>query len=123
MGVIGRPHGVRGLVHVHSYTAAAAELPAYGPFSDVESPGASGRRRRSDSAGDKEEVPREALRSVRALERCEAARARVLALCFRVTFTIVSGPNHDITTGTCSVNANCATDANGQVNFTYTRRL
>jgi 16S rRNA processing protein RimM len=34
LGVIGRPHGVRGLVHVHSYTAAPADLPAYGPFVD-----------------------------------------------------------------------------------------
>ncbi|MCW3474867.1 ribosome maturation factor RimM [Limobrevibacterium gyesilva] len=34
MGVIGRPHGVRGLVHVHSYTADPADLPAYGPFFD-----------------------------------------------------------------------------------------
>lgn len=34
MGVIGRPHGVRGLVHVHSFTADAAGLPKYGPFFD-----------------------------------------------------------------------------------------
>jgi 16S rRNA processing protein RimM len=34
MGVIGRPHGVRGLVHVHSHTADPAALPGYGPFSD-----------------------------------------------------------------------------------------
>ena len=34
MGVIGRPHGVRGLVHVHSYTADPAGLPEYGPFTD-----------------------------------------------------------------------------------------
>ena len=34
MGVIGRPHGVRGLVHVRSYTADPADLPGYGPFSD-----------------------------------------------------------------------------------------
>jgi len=34
MGVIGRPHGVRGLLHVHSYTADPAGLPEYGPFSD-----------------------------------------------------------------------------------------
>jgi 16S rRNA processing protein RimM len=34
MGVIGRPHGVRGLVHVHSYTADPTALPAYGPFTD-----------------------------------------------------------------------------------------
>ena len=31
MGVIGRPHGVRGLVHVTSY---AEDLTAYGPLSD-----------------------------------------------------------------------------------------
>ena len=35
MGVIGRPHGVRGLVRVHSYTADPAELADYGPFSDA----------------------------------------------------------------------------------------
>jgi 16S rRNA processing protein RimM len=34
MGVIGRPHGVRGLVHVHSHTADPADLPGYGPFRD-----------------------------------------------------------------------------------------
>jgi 16S rRNA processing protein RimM len=34
LGVIGRPHGVRGLVHVHSYTADPEALPAYGPFTD-----------------------------------------------------------------------------------------
>ncbi len=34
MGVIGRPHGVRGLLHVHSYTADPADLPSYGPFTD-----------------------------------------------------------------------------------------
>lgn len=34
MGVIGRPHGVRGLVHVRSYTEDPADLPGYGPFSD-----------------------------------------------------------------------------------------
>ncbi len=34
MGVIGRPHGVRGLSHVHSYTADPADLPEYGPFTD-----------------------------------------------------------------------------------------
>lgn len=34
MGVIGRPHGVRGLVHVRSYTEDPAALPGYGPFSD-----------------------------------------------------------------------------------------
>jgi 16S rRNA processing protein RimM len=32
MGVIGRPHGVRGLVHVHSY--AQADLAAYSPLQD-----------------------------------------------------------------------------------------
>ena len=35
LGVIGRPHGVRGLVHVHSYTEDPAALPKYGPFSDA----------------------------------------------------------------------------------------
>ena len=34
MGVIGRPHGVRGLVHVHSYTADPASLPSYGVLDD-----------------------------------------------------------------------------------------
>lgn len=34
MGVVGRPHGVRGLVHVHSYTADPEALPGYGPFDD-----------------------------------------------------------------------------------------
>jgi 16S rRNA processing protein RimM len=34
MGVVGRPHGVRGLLRVHSYTADPADLPAYGPFRD-----------------------------------------------------------------------------------------
>jgi 16S rRNA processing protein RimM len=34
MGVVGRPHGVRGLLHVHSYTADPADLPEYGPFHD-----------------------------------------------------------------------------------------
>jgi 16S rRNA processing protein RimM len=33
-GVIGRPHGVRGLVRVVSYTADPADLSAYGPVSD-----------------------------------------------------------------------------------------
>ena len=32
--MIGRPHGVRGLVHVHSYTADPADLAAYGPLLD-----------------------------------------------------------------------------------------
>jgi 16S rRNA processing protein RimM len=34
MAVVGRPHGVRGLVHVHSYAANPADLPRYSPFSD-----------------------------------------------------------------------------------------
>jgi 16S rRNA processing protein RimM len=34
LGVIGRPHGVRGLVHVTSYTADPADLTAYGPLAD-----------------------------------------------------------------------------------------
>jgi 16S rRNA processing protein RimM len=34
MGVIGRPHGVRGLVHVNSYTADPADLPSYGVLDD-----------------------------------------------------------------------------------------
>ena len=34
MGVVGRPHGVRGLLRVHSYTADPAALPEYGPFMD-----------------------------------------------------------------------------------------
>ena len=34
LGVIGRPHGVRGLVHVTSYTADPADLAAYGPLDD-----------------------------------------------------------------------------------------
>ena len=44
MGVIGRPHGVRGLSHVHSYTADPADLPGYGPFTDAANPGDHGRR-------------------------------------------------------------------------------
>ena len=32
--MVGRPHGVRGLVHVHSYTADAADLAAYGTLTD-----------------------------------------------------------------------------------------
>lgn len=36
-----------------------------------------------------------------------------------VTFSVVSGPNAGAG-GTCSANANCTTDANGQVSFTYT---
>jgi len=35
LGVIGRAHGVRGLVHVHSYTADPVDLTAYGPLSDA----------------------------------------------------------------------------------------
>ena len=34
MGVVGRPHGVRGLLHVHSYTADPEDLASYGPFHD-----------------------------------------------------------------------------------------
>jgi 16S rRNA processing protein RimM len=34
MGAIGRPHGVRGLVRVHSYTADPHDLPRYAPLSD-----------------------------------------------------------------------------------------
>jgi 16S rRNA processing protein RimM len=34
MGVIGRPHGVRGLLRVQSYTSDAADLPRYNPFVD-----------------------------------------------------------------------------------------
>ncbi len=34
LGVVGRPHGVRGLVHVQSYTADPAALTAYGPLTD-----------------------------------------------------------------------------------------
>ena len=34
LGVVGRPHGVRGLVHVHSYTADPDDLPGYGALSD-----------------------------------------------------------------------------------------
>ncbi|WP_428486271.1 ribosome maturation factor RimM [Rhodopila sp.] len=35
VGVIGRPHGVRGLVHVTSHTTDPADLVAYGPLSDA----------------------------------------------------------------------------------------
>ena len=35
LGVIGRPHGVRGLVQVTSHTADPADLTAYGPLSDA----------------------------------------------------------------------------------------
>jgi 16S rRNA processing protein RimM len=34
MGVIGRPHGVRGLVHVNSYTADPTDLTGYGVLDD-----------------------------------------------------------------------------------------
>ncbi len=34
MGVVGRPHGVRGLVHVQSYTAEPAALSEYGALLD-----------------------------------------------------------------------------------------
>jgi 16S rRNA processing protein RimM len=34
LGVIGRPHGVRGLVHVVSYTADPADLASYGKLAD-----------------------------------------------------------------------------------------
>jgi 16S rRNA processing protein RimM len=34
LGVVGRPHGVRGLLHVHSYTANPADLVAYGALTD-----------------------------------------------------------------------------------------
>jgi len=34
MGVIGRPHGVRGLAHVHSYTAEPSDLTGYGVLED-----------------------------------------------------------------------------------------
>lgn len=34
LGVIGRPHGVKGLVHVTSHTADPAALAEYGPLSD-----------------------------------------------------------------------------------------
>ncbi len=36
LGVIGRPHGVRGLVRVASYTADPADLAAYGTLSDAQ---------------------------------------------------------------------------------------
>jgi 16S rRNA processing protein RimM len=34
LGVVGRPHGVRGLVHVQSYTADPADLAGYGALTD-----------------------------------------------------------------------------------------
>lgn len=36
MGVIGRPHGVRGLVHVTSYTADPQDLTVYGALADAD---------------------------------------------------------------------------------------
>ncbi len=36
VGVVGRPHGVRGLVHVHAYTADPASLAEYAPLLDDE---------------------------------------------------------------------------------------
>lgn len=35
MGVLGRPHGVRGLMRVHSYTAEPTRLTEYGPLCDA----------------------------------------------------------------------------------------
>ncbi len=34
MGVVGKPHGVRGLLRVHSFTAEPADLPNYAPLVD-----------------------------------------------------------------------------------------
>nr|WP_220792759.1 ribosome maturation factor RimM [Gluconacetobacter aggeris] len=34
MGVVGRPHGVRGLVRVHSYAAVPEDLTSYGTLTD-----------------------------------------------------------------------------------------
>ncbi len=34
MGVVGRPHGVHGLLRVHSYAAVPADLASYGPLRD-----------------------------------------------------------------------------------------
>jgi 16S rRNA processing protein RimM len=34
VGEFGRPHGVRGLIHVRSHTAEPASMAAYGPLSD-----------------------------------------------------------------------------------------
>ncbi len=39
-----------------------------------------------------------------------------------VNFTVISGPNVGAT-GTCSANADCTTDANGEVSFTYVDTL
>ena len=36
-----------------------------------------------------------------------------------VTFAVISGPNPGVS-GTCSANADCTSDANGEVSFTYT---
>ena len=36
LGVIGRPHGVRGLVHVHSHTEDPMDLTAYGDLADAQ---------------------------------------------------------------------------------------
>jgi 16S rRNA processing protein RimM len=36
LGVVGRAHGVRGLVRITSHTAEPADLTAYGPLSDAE---------------------------------------------------------------------------------------
>lgn len=47
VGVIGRPHGVRGLVHVTSYTEEPAALARYGPLEDQK-----GERYRLEWAGD-----------------------------------------------------------------------
>ncbi len=47
VGVIGRPHGVRGLVHVTSYTAEPAALAGYGPLEDQK-----GERYRLEWAGE-----------------------------------------------------------------------
>jgi 16S rRNA processing protein RimM len=43
LGVIGRPHGVRGLVHITSHTADPAALAEYGPLSDRASSEQAGR--------------------------------------------------------------------------------
>ena len=39
LGMVGRPHGVRGLVHVHSYTAEPEALAEYGPLVDADGRG------------------------------------------------------------------------------------
>ncbi len=39
LGVVGRPHGVRGLLHVHSYTADPRDLSEYGPLLDEQGRG------------------------------------------------------------------------------------